>query len=200
VAIRFAANALLWQFSLMERFVGNLKEFFEDGVFEWSEQYGRVVKIKQGFGVCFLYRLWYFRLTDFNGKQNALLISDPKAIHHISNAAGEGYFPRHREHNAIMRLLFGENLVWANDEVHRRHRRIMNPGYTVPTTREFVPLMASTAAHLVEKWHEIVRQSKNGEKEGVEIDVFSWLSKAALDFMGTSTSCSRWQGTNQTLL
>lgn len=84
-----------------------------------------------------------------------------------------------------MHLMFGENLVWADAEHHKRHRKIMNPGYNVPDTRAFVPLMAGTASHLVEKWLEIVRKEEDDDDGGVEINVFGWLSKAALDFIGS---------------
>ncbi|KAJ7512218.1 cytochrome P450 [Mycena galericulata] len=72
--------------------------------FKWQARFGDIVRVK---GI---------PVTD------RLLISDPKALHHIYNS---GYnIQKHNFRSKTTRLLTGPGLAWANDETHRRQRRL----------------------------------------------------------------------------
>ncbi|KAJ7037972.1 cytochrome P450 [Mycena alexandri] len=88
--------------------LGNQAEYYQSQAaetdFKWQARFGHVVRVHGILG------------TD------RLLISDPKALHHIYTS---GYNIRKTDFRSeVTRALTGPGLAWANDETHRRQRKL----------------------------------------------------------------------------
>ncbi|KAJ3857523.1 cytochrome P450 [Lentinula lateritia] len=135
--------------------LGNLPELFQSQVgvpdFKWKQQFGDVVRIKGPFG------------------EDRLFISDPK-----------GYgFLKWPERTEISRVLMGRGLLWADDAIHKRQRKVMLPGFGAPECKAFVPIFRKAASALVEQWNDLLAIDQS-----VELNVASWLSRATMDSLG----------------
>ncbi|KAJ7512603.1 cytochrome P450 [Mycena galericulata] len=142
--------------------LGNLREYVQCQVgetdFKWIARFGDIVRIKGILG------------TD------SLLISDPKALHHIYNS---GYNIRKHDLRAEMtRLLTGPGLAWANDETHRRQRRVNSPAFGTNEARSYLPIF-SAYANLSSKWKENL-----GASETAVVNTPRYFSRFFLDVIG----------------
>ncbi|KAF9260694.1 cytochrome P450 [Marasmius fiardii PR-910] len=124
--------------------------------FKWQSQFGDVVRFKAPFG------------------EDRLLIADPKAIHHIL----QGYrwvVPKERRRRAL--ATSGPSVVYVEGDDHRRHRRIMSPGFGTPQSRALVPVFSAAAS----SWKDLLSIS-NDHSEVFNIP--TWTSRATLDAIG----------------
>ncbi|KAF8904748.1 cytochrome P450 [Gymnopilus junonius] len=146
---------------------GHLRELLKGQVgefqFKWKEQYGNVIRYKGILG------------------EDCLIISDPRAIHHISNHPDE--FTKHPVLKEISRMLFGRGLVWADGDDHRRQRRINAPAFGANQIRAFIPYFHESASAIIDKWNTSVESSRDGT---AVIDVTRMISLGALDAIGKS--------------
>ncbi|KAJ3880021.1 cytochrome P450 [Lentinula edodes] len=146
--------------------LGNLPELFQSQVgvpdFKWKQQFGDIVRIKGPFG------------------EDRLFISDPKAMQYIFHTAGYGFL-KWPERTEISRVLMGRGLLWADDAIHRRQRKVMLPGFGAPECKAFVPIFLKAASALVEQWNDLLASSID---QSVELNVASWLSRATMDSLG----------------
>ncbi|KAJ7871094.1 cytochrome P450, partial [Mycena leptocephala] len=102
--------------------------------FKWQAQFGHVIRLKGILG------------TD------RLLISDPKALHYMYSS---GYHIRkHAVRTEATKILTGEGLAWANDDVHKRQRRVNSPAFGAAEARSYVPIFIAYATKLSTKWKE----------------------------------------------
>ncbi|KAJ6557510.1 cytochrome P450 [Mycena capillaripes] len=101
--------------------------------FKWQAQFGHVIRLKGILG------------TD------RLLISDPKALHYMYSS---GYHIRkHAVRSEATKILTGEGLAWANNDVHKRQRRVNSPAFGTAEARSYVPIFMAYA-NLSTKWKE----------------------------------------------
>ncbi|KAH7101314.1 cytochrome P450 [Auriculariales sp. MPI-PUGE-AT-0066] len=144
-------------------FSGNLTRIFKAPNSVIHEEYRRT------YGATFVYRgfLNSYRLCTF----------DHRALNHILNTTSIYHKPEVTR-KGISRL-FGEGLLTAEDDQHRRQRRVMMPAFGNAQLRELTEIFMETSAKLRDIW-----LSKTAESGSVTLDSLSWLSRATLDIIG----------------
>ncbi|KAL1715744.1 cytochrome P450 [Schizophyllum commune] len=137
--------------------------------FDWVNQYGNIVKFDGAFG------------------EQRLLITDPKALHHIMQASGYTYI-RSEDRKEPMRTLLGKGVLVVEGEYarhnhsrklagndHRRQRKILMPSFGSVEANGYVPSFASKAAQMSEKWIDMMPN-----EGGMVVDIPSWVARATL--------------------
>jgi hypothetical protein len=76
----------------------------------------------------------------------------------------------------------GEGVLIAEGDVHRRQRRVMNPGFGPAQIRELTPIFLQKAEQLRDAW--LREAGKTGGTQPVRLDALSWLSRTTLDIIG----------------
>ncbi|KAF8633415.1 hypothetical protein AX17_004586 [Amanita inopinata Kibby_2008] len=146
--------------------LGNLREFYHDQAmeaeFRWQKIYGDIVRFKASFG------------------EDRLLIADPKALQYIYQTSGYNFF-KQPERREMTRIISGRGILWADGIDHKRHRKVMLPGFGSPEVKTFVPLFSAIASQLVDKWQDIIAAAPN---DSAKINVPHWISRATLDAIG----------------
>ncbi|KAG1839922.1 cytochrome P450 [Suillus subalutaceus] len=146
--------------------MGNLKELYQgqaaDADFKWQAQYGNIVRFKGSFG------------------EDQLMISDPAALQYIF-AKSAYRFPKPPDRRVLSQLINGKGLSGRRvGDDHKRHRRIMLPGFGGPESKAFL-LFKNCAESMSNKWTETINNSKEGS---VVFNIPVWLSRATLDAIG----------------
>jgi cytochrome P450 len=85
----------------------------------------------------------------------------------------------------FIKIVFGDGILTAEHEEHKRQRRILNPAFAVYHIREITPHFWMKANQLVEAWKPVVA---NQPDEG--IDVTTWMNRVTLDIIGLAGLCS----------
>ncbi|KAK0240869.1 cytochrome P450 [Armillaria nabsnona] len=145
---------------------GNLPELLRDQAaevdFKWQATYGDIVRIRAPLG------------------EDRLLVSDPKALQYIYQTSGYRFIkPPGRK--ALGRLITGPGILSAEGEDHKRHRKVLLPGFGGPEAKFYVPVFFIYASKLASKWKELISAS---DDQSVIIDIPPWTSRAALDAIG----------------
>ncbi|KAG9128431.1 hypothetical protein FRC07_012539 [Ceratobasidium sp. 392] len=130
---------------------------------EWMETYGAV----------FAYRSF---LSSYR-----LLTTDPRALSFIMTQSSS--FPKPETLRKGIANLLGEGILFAEFDVHKRQRRIMNPAFGPPQVRELVPIFWQKSNKLKDVWLNLIKTSSEG---ATVIDVLPWLSRATLDIIGAA--------------
>ncbi|KAJ7185447.1 cytochrome P450 [Mycena filopes] len=143
--------------------LGNQAEYFQGQAaetdFKWQARFGNVVRVHGVLG------------TD------RLLISDPKALQHIYTS---GYNIRKSDFRSeVTRTLTGPGLAWANDETHRRQRKVNSPAFGTAEARSYVPIFMSYANMLSAEWKESI-----GADSSIVVNVPRFFSRFFLDVIG----------------
>ncbi|KAL1660350.1 cytochrome P450 [Schizophyllum commune] len=147
--------------------------------FDWVNQYGNIVKF-DGAAVPSTY-------PDTPEQERLLLITDPKALHHIMQASGYTYI-RSEDRKEPMRTLLGKGVLVVEGEYarhnhsrklagddHRRQRKILMPSFGSVEANGYVPSFASKAAQMAEKWIDMMPNDG-----GMVVDIPSWVARATL--------------------
>ncbi|KAG1751043.1 cytochrome P450 [Suillus lakei] len=147
-------------------FMGHLKEIYQgqaaEADFKWQAQYGNIVRFKGCLG------------------EDQLMISDPAALQYI--CAKSGYrFSQPPDRRVLSEMINGKGIIWADGDDHKRHRRVMLPGFGGPESKAFLLLFKNCAESMSNKWMEIIGDSKEGS---AVFNVPAWLSRATLDAIG----------------
>ncbi|OJA08713.1 hypothetical protein AZE42_07090 [Rhizopogon vesiculosus] len=147
-------------------FMGNTKELYQgqaaEADFKWQALYGNVVRFKSTFG------------------EDQLMISDPAALQYIF-VKSSYRFPKPHDRRAISKMLNGTGIVWADGEDHKRHRKVLLPGFGGPESKALLPLFKGCAESLSNKWIDIITNSK---EQSAMLNIPAWLSRATLDAIG----------------
>ncbi|KAH8998317.1 cytochrome P450 [Lactarius hatsudake] len=134
-----------------------------DCEFKWAREYGNVWRQHGCLG------------TD------RLVVADPEALRHILHVPGY-HFDKRKEVLRFLEMTFGRGLTWATGETHRRQRGIMNPAFSAPQMRTFLPMFQNSASKLVQMLkEEVVAAEPSGQ---LIIDMIGWLSRTTLDVIG----------------
>ncbi|KZT30166.1 cytochrome P450 [Neolentinus lepideus HHB14362 ss-1] len=144
-------------------FTGNLKQIFDSNGWAFHrsllEQYGSVA-----------------RVSDFLGVPR-LFVSDPLALYHIV-IKDQPIYDELQQFYRITYLLFGEGLIAAEGEEHRKQRKMLNPVFSAKHLREMVPIFLDVT-------YELRTVISNKIKSGVdEIDMLDWVTRTALELIG----------------
>ncbi|KAI9446023.1 cytochrome P450, partial [Lactarius indigo] len=142
-----------------------------DCEFKWAREYGNV-----------------WRLHGCLGKDR-LVVADPEALRYILHVPGY-HFDKRKEARKLAEITLGKGLTWATGETHRRQRDIMNPAFSAPQMRTFLPMFQNSASKLVQVLkEEVIAADLSGQSF---IDVVGWLSRTTLDVIGEGTSVIRF--------
>ncbi|KAG7442657.1 cytochrome P450, partial [Guyanagaster necrorhizus] len=130
--------------------------------FKWQEQYGDIVRVRAALG------------------EDRLLVSDPKALQYIYQTSGYRFIksPGRKE---LGRLMTGIGIFFAEGEDHKRHRKVLLPGFGGPEAKFYVPVFFTHAGRMTSKWREMISTT---DEQSVVIDIPSWTSRATLDAIG----------------
>ncbi|THH16717.1 hypothetical protein EW146_g3968 [Bondarzewia mesenterica] len=112
--------------------------------------------------------------------EDVLMLADPKAIQHILHTSGYHY-PKSADARQIIRMITGTSIIWVDGEDHQRHRKVMNPAFSAPQLKSFLPLFHRMAMKLIYKWKEEILKTPSGQPV---INVSKWLSRLTLDVIG----------------
>ncbi|KAK0475531.1 cytochrome P450 [Armillaria novae-zelandiae] len=151
---------------------GNLPELFKcqagEMDFKWQSQYGDIVRIRAPFGASDI------SLVD------RLLVSDPKALQYIYQTSGYKFIkPSGRKE--LSRLFNGTGILFVEGEDHKRHRKVLLPGFGGPEAKFYVPVFFVHAGKMVSRWKELISTT---DEQSAVIDIPSWISRATLDAIG----------------
>ncbi|KAH9032515.1 cytochrome P450 [Lactarius hengduanensis] len=134
-----------------------------DCEFKWVREYGNV-----------------WRQHGCLGKDH-LVVADPEALRYILHVPGY-HFDKRKDMQKSTELTFGRGLVWATGETHRRQRGVMNPAFSAPQMRTFLPMFQSSASKLAQMLkEEVIDAEPSGQ---LVVDVTGWLSRTTLDIIG----------------
>jgi len=109
------------------------------------------------------------------------MVADPKALQHILHKSGYNY-PKGVEASVTVKIITGESILHTPDgHSHSRHRKVMNPAFSAPQLRSFLPSFRRSAEKLCGMWKDEVL---DGKPEGAVIAVNKWLARTTLDVIG----------------
>ncbi|KIP03775.1 hypothetical protein PHLGIDRAFT_129943 [Phlebiopsis gigantea 11061_1 CR5-6] len=112
---------------------------------------------------------------------NVLMLVDPKGLQHVMHKSGYNY-PKSVQVRIGSFNVTGKSILWTRfGDSHSRHRKVMNPAFTAPQLRSFLPLFRRGAAKMSQKWKdEVLSQTPQGKT----IAVNKWLARTTLDVIG----------------
>ncbi|KDQ07870.1 hypothetical protein BOTBODRAFT_38429 [Botryobasidium botryosum FD-172 SS1] len=126
----------------------------------WIKKYGHVTQNRTAFGG---YRL---------------MTTDTRAVSHILSHAYD--FPKPDELRNRLGDMVGRGLLFAEGDVHKRQRRVMNPSFGPAQIRNLTPIFLEKSQELRDVWLDKIAKG-NGVHQ---TDVMTWLSRATLDIIG----------------
>ncbi|RDX54454.1 cytochrome P450 [Lentinus brumalis] len=144
-------------------FIGNLRQFFALNPWEFREElarkYPRVSALHAPFGFKWVH-VW-----------------DPKAFHAMFVKDQDVF----EEPLLALRVVLGPGLLGTQGEQHRRQRKMLNPVFSTKHLREMTPIFYS----VVHKTRDaILQRVRAGPKDGVELDMLSWMGRTTLEVLG----------------
>ncbi|KAH8928155.1 cytochrome P450 [Atractiella rhizophila] len=171
------SSSLIW---------GNLKEILAESPgaphLRWGKQYGKVLR-------------YHGMLGD-----SRLLVMDPVSLHHILTSKGYEY-PKPNEMRGDLKRMFGDGILFAEGDDHRRQRKIMNPAFSAGHLKQLVPTFFDKTMKLRDQWFDLLAAGKHDdaqpfpkgmeaegevEKDGVVIDILKSLNKVTLNIIGVT--------------
>ncbi|KAL9709435.1 hypothetical protein Ac2012v2_007170 [Leucoagaricus gongylophorus] len=109
--------------------------------------------------------------------EKQLYVFDPSALYRIIVKNGHLWILTERFRNANL-TFFGPSIVASLGDTHRRHRKLLNPAFSITSLREMVPMFHSISVKLRES---VSSQVQYGSKE---LDMYTWFNRAALEIIG----------------
>ncbi|KAK0213325.1 cytochrome P450 [Desarmillaria ectypa] len=154
---------------------GNLPELLKGEAgevdFKWQDQYGDIVRVRAALG------------------EDRLLVSDPKALQYMYQTSGYRFIrpPGRKE---LGRLLNGTGILFAEGDDHKRHRKVLLPGFGGPEAKFYVPVFFTHAGKMTSKWKELISTT---DEQSIVIDIPFWTSRATLDAIGEALAAFDYQ-------
>ncbi|KAJ7678518.1 cytochrome P450 [Mycena rosella] len=142
--------------------LGNFKQMADDPLStdKWRRKFGPNFQFKGLFNVGELYT------------------SDTKAISHI--VARSGVYQKAPFGRYSVRQLFGNGILSAELDDHKRQRRVMNPAFGVAQIREMTEIFVEISLKLRDIWAAQITDDSKPRT----IEVTSWLRRLTLDIIG----------------
>ncbi|THU97198.1 cytochrome P450 [Dendrothele bispora CBS 962.96] len=136
-----------------------------DKEYKWYQEYGTAFRINGPYG------------------EEVLMTADPKALQYILQTSGYR-FSRPIEFQRRISRLFDKGVLWAEGDVHQRHRKVLNPAFSAQQLRQFLAIFQESVSHLARKWKEEIAQGGSNEKQ---INIPFWLGRMTLDVIGKTS-------------
>ncbi|KAJ7598471.1 cytochrome P450 [Mycena floridula] len=130
---------------------------------DWAAEYGSV-----------------FSMPWIMGESTRTVLMDPKAIAHFYARGEAGYIQTQASRNAIARM-FGNGIITAEGEVHRRQRKSLTPSFSPATIRGITSVFFDAAYKLKTAWDSQLDASTH---DFATIEVQKWMTAVALDSIG----------------
>ncbi|KAJ7464545.1 cytochrome P450 [Mycena latifolia] len=118
---------------------------------EWAAKYGPVYQIPVAFG------------------QSRIILCDPKAVNHFYSMERSIYVKTKVTRDVISNL-FGQGLVWAEGESHKRQRKALTPAFSNTAIRRLTSIFYDSAYKLKGYWDASI----DNTPDGAIIDVEHW--------------------------
>ncbi|GBB88720.1 hypothetical protein RclHR1_01530008 [Rhizophagus clarus] len=141
---------------------GNLHSLIKSGDFiepqlRWVRKYGNIVK--------------------YNGLFNkpTLYVADPKIVQEMTLSKSYDFV---KPYNKFTIALLGNGIVFAEGDVHKRQRKMMNPAFTYNNIKEMVPIFIRVSSTLKDLIENEISQGKSN------INLTPYISKTTLDIIG----------------
>ncbi|KAG9217624.1 hypothetical protein CCMSSC00406_0010165 [Pleurotus cornucopiae] len=143
-----------------------------DSEFAWLREYGTTFRISSCYG------------------RESFFTADPRAIQHIVHTSGYRYKKR-ADVTQMNRNMFGRGILWASGNVHKRHRKVVNPAFAAQQSRGFLPLFQTIGSRMTRKWKD---QIQCGEAAfdyhfGALDDAQNELSKSMDNLFANARAC-----------
>ncbi|EIW77650.1 cytochrome P450 [Coniophora puteana RWD-64-598 SS2] len=126
---------------------------------EWAKTFGPVFSAPAG--------LWSSRIV----------LCDSRAAAHVYARDTAGYHRPQATRDEIAQAA-GHNLLWAEGDVHKRHRRAMIPAFSNAAIRKLTPVFTDAGYKVKESWEILIAES--AEKETAVIEVQSCLDSIGI--------------------
>ncbi|KAJ6570189.1 cytochrome P450 [Mycena vulgaris] len=141
---------------------GNFKQMTDDALLtnKWRREFGPNFQFKGLFSI------------------RELHTSDTKAISHIMSRSA--VYQRAPISRYAVKKLFGNSVLSAELEDHKRQRRVMNPAFGVAQIREMTEVFLESAVKLRDHW--VIQITDDNMPPTIE--VLSWLRRLTLDIIG----------------
>ncbi|EKM51869.1 uncharacterized protein PHACADRAFT_262258 [Phanerochaete carnosa HHB-10118-sp] len=168
---RWLTHRSIWYIrgpSVKSALLGNVRDMaYQENVgdldFKYMREYGAVWKMQYALG------------------SKVLMVADPKALQHIFHKSGYLY-PKTTQARLSAFIIAGKNILWApTGDIHSRHRKVMNPAFSTPQLRSFLPIFRKSSAKLCQLWKDQILSQAPG---GATILVNIWLARTTLDVIG----------------
>ncbi|KAF5360940.1 hypothetical protein D9756_005071 [Leucocoprinus leucothites] len=144
---------------------GNVQQLFDQHGWKFYyntlERYGTVTKMKGLLG------------------ENMLFTFDPKALYHIL-VKDQHIYEEATAFVATNKLMFGDGLLSALGEQHRKQRKMLTPVFSITHMRAMTPIFYEVTHRLHQT---LLNQVKDGPKE---VDILHWMTRTALELIGQS--------------
>ncbi|KAJ4489059.1 cytochrome P450 [Lentinula lateritia] len=144
---------------------GNFKQVFNPSAWEFHEflakKYGSIVRLQGPYGT------------------KALYIFDAKAMHTVL-VKDQDVFEENEGFIQSNLLIFGDGLLGALGDRHRKQRKMLNPVFSPAHMREMTPTFFDVT-------HKLERALKDRLQKGPstqEVDILSWMGRTALEIIG----------------
>lgn len=132
---------------------------------QWRSQYGDVFAIP----------------TVLGGKR--VVLCDPKAITHFYAHESTTYVQSGLGKQFIKKF-FGNGILVAEGENHRRQRKALTPAFSVAAIRRLTSVFYDSAHKAKNYWENTINESSSSSGDSALIDVQSWMNRIALDSIG----------------
>ncbi|KAK7053736.1 cytochrome P450 [Favolaschia claudopus] len=129
---------------------------------EWAAQYGPVYEIPTAFG----------------GRK--VILCDPKAVNYFYSMERSIYI-KGKLLRTVIANIFGQGLLWAEGEDHKRQRKALTPAFSNAAIRRLTEVFYDSGYKLKTHWETM---TDNAPAEGAIIDVERWMNRVALDSIG----------------
>ncbi|KAK7456487.1 hypothetical protein VKT23_010737 [Stygiomarasmius scandens] len=136
-----------------------------DKEYKWYQEYGSTFRVIGAYG------------------EDVLMTGDPKALQYILQTSGYR-FRRPVDFQRLVSRFFDKGVLWADGEIHQRHRKVLNPAFSAQQLKQFLIRFQDSVTRLSSKWKEEIVQERSNEKI---INIPIWLSKVALDVIGKTS-------------
>lgn len=112
-----------------------------------------------------------------------LLTLDPLSVSHVLK--NSTIYEKPWQSRKLITSLIGCGMLGAEGQVHKRHRRVATPAFSIQNLRALVPLVFQKGSQLKDRWMEMAIQAEESSQNSeIKVDVCHWINRATFDVIG----------------
>ena len=112
-----------------------------------------------------------------------LLTLDPLSVSHVLK--NSTIYEKPWQSRKLITSLIGCGMLGAEGQVHKRHRRVATPAFSIQNLRALVPLVFQKGTQLKDRWMEMAIQAEESSQNSeIKVDVCHWINRATFDVIG----------------